>query len=112
MTRKKVYWAISDSGRTGYQMRVATPASEDNEIYSSAFANRSADVLLLWQVGPMAVEGTAIVKWAPYDKEGKTAGETGVVDMSLAGTKAAAFVGTDEHFYVVTTAAKASPSGK
>jgi hypothetical protein len=112
MTRKKVYWAISDSGMTGYQLHVATAANEDNEIYPSAIANRNADVLFLWQVGPMAVEGTATVKWALYNKEGKATGETGLVGTSFAGTKATAFVGTDDNFYIVTTAAKASPSDK
>ncbi len=108
MSRKKVYWAVSDSGVTALRLHVATPANEENEIYPSAIANRNGDVLLLWQVGPMAVKGTATVKWARYDKNGKPTGETGVVGRSFAGTKATAFVGNDDNFYVVTTASKAN----
>jgi len=108
MTRKKVYWAVSDADATGFRLHVATPANEENEIYPSALANRHGDVLLLWQVGPMAVKGTATVKWARYDKDGRPTGEAAVVGKSFAGTKATAFVGTDDNFYVVTTAIKAN----
>ncbi len=52
----------------------------------------------------MAVQGTATVKWARYDKEGRATGETGVIGRSFAGTKATAFVGADDNFYIVTTA--------
>ena len=85
---------------------MATPAREEDEIYPTAVANRRGDVLLVWQVGPMAVKGTATVKWARYDKEGNPTGETGVIGKSFAGTKATAFVGTDDNFYIVTTASK------
>ena len=108
MARKNVYWAMSDSGLTRFRLHVATPANEENEIYPSAIANRNGDVLLLWQVGPMAVKGTATVKWARYDKDGKPTGETGVAGKSFAGTKATAFVGNDNNFYIVTTASKTS----
>ena len=91
---------------TGYRLHVGTPASEEDEIYPSAVANRQGDVLLVWQVGPMAVEGTATVKWARYDKDGKPTGEAGMVGKSFAGTKATAFVGNDDNFYIVTTAQK------
>ena len=105
MSRHTVYWAVSDSGGTGFRLHVATPANEENEIYPSALANRRGEVLFLWQVGPMAVRGTAVLKWARYDEDGLPTGETGVVGKSFAGTKATAFVGTDDNFYIVTTAA-------
>jgi hypothetical protein len=104
MSRKKVYWAISDPGMTGYRLHVGTPAGEDDEIYPTAVANRQGDVLLVWQVGPMAVRGAAIVKWARYDRNGNFTGEAGTVGKSFAGTKATAFVGSDDKFYLVTTA--------
>lgn len=106
MSRKKVYWAISDSEVSAFRLHVATPAHEDNEIYPTAVSNRRGDVLLVWQVGPMAVKGTATVKWARYDQDGKPTGEAGVVGKSFAGTKATAFVGTDDNFYIVTTASQ------
>ena len=106
MTRKKVYWAISDSASPGYRLHASTPASEEDEIYPSAIANRQGDVLFVWQVGPMAVEGTALVKWARYDTQGKPTGEAGMVGTSFAGTKATAFVGNDDNFYIVSTATR------
>jgi hypothetical protein len=106
MTRKKVYWATSDAGMTGYRLHIGTPTSEEDELYPSAIANRKGDVLFVWQVGPMAVKGTATVKWARYDKDGKATGEAGIAGKSFAGTKTTTFVGKDDNFYVVTTAHK------
>jgi hypothetical protein len=108
MNRHRVYWAISDPGVTGYRLHVGTPAGEADELYPSAVANRNGDVLFVWQVGPMAVQGTAIVKWARYDKDGRFTGETGIAGQSFAGTKATAFVGEDDNFYVITTARKSN----
>ena len=108
MTRHRAYWAISDAGMTGYRLHVSTPASEEDEIYPSAVANRNRDVLFVWQVGPMAVKGTATVKWARYDREGNPTGEAGMAGQSFAGTKATAFVGKDDNFYIVTTARQTS----
>lgn len=106
MTRNRVYWAISNADMSGYRLHVGTPTSEEDERYPSAVANRKGDMLLVWQVGPMAVKGTAIVKWARYDKDGQPTGEAGIAGESFAGTKATAFVGQDDNFYVVTTAHK------
>lgn len=106
MSRNRVYWAVADSPGGAFRLHVATPANEKDEIYPTALANRNGDVLLVWQVGPMATKGTATVKWARYDKDGDPTGETGEVGTSFAGTKAAAFVGTDGNFYIVTTAIK------
>jgi hypothetical protein len=54
----------------------------------------------------MAVKGTATVKWARYDEAGTPTGEAGTVGKSFAGTKATAFVGNDDNFYIVITAQK------
>ncbi len=108
MSRNKVYWAVADSPGAAFRLHVPTPTNEENEIYPSAVANRKGQVLLVWQVGPMATKGTANVKWAIYGRDGKPTGQAGDVGKSFAGTKAAAFVGTDDNFYVVTTATKSN----
>lgn len=112
MSRDNVYWAIADSPESAFRLHVATPANEKDEIYPTAIANRKGRVLLVWQVGPMSTRGNAKVKWALYDTEGKSTGEMGDVGMSSAGTKATAFVGTDDDFYIVTTARKDTPTDK
>lgn len=104
MSRHKVYWAMSDQNVSAFQLHVATPAGEDDEIYPVAIANKKGQVLMAWQVGPMSTSGTATVKWAQYGRDGKPTGEAGVVGKSSSGTKAEVFVGTDDEFYIVTTA--------
>ena len=52
----------------------------------------------------MSTEGTATVKWALYRANGEFTGRQGEPGTSFSGTKATAFVGTDDAFYVVTTA--------
>jgi len=101
---KKSYWAISDNPVTSFSLHVATPANEPNELYSTAIANSRGDVLFVWQIGMMAVTGTSTVKWARYTSGGVFTGEQGTIGDSFAGTKATAFVGTDDNFYIVTTA--------
>ena len=104
MSRHRVYWAVSDPHVTDFRLHVPTPAPEDDEIYPTAVVNRAGFVLLTWQVGPMSTTGKATVKWACYDCEGRPTGRQGTVGTTTSGTKATAFVGTDDHFYVVTTA--------
>ena len=104
MTSHKVYWAVSNANITTFNLHVGTRANENDEIYPTAIANRQGDVLFLWQVGPMSVSGTAVVKWERYTTDGKTTGERGTVGTSFSGTKATAFVGADGNFYIVTTA--------
>jgi hypothetical protein len=104
MSRNRVYWAVADSPGDAFRLHASTPANEENEIYPTAVANSRGDVLLVWQVGPMATKGTANVKWARYTGDGKPTGDTGEVGKSFAGTKATAFVGTDDNFYIITTA--------
>jgi len=106
MSRNRVYWSISDQPLTRFDLHVPTPTNENNEIYPTALANRRGQVLLLWQVGPMSVKSTAIVKWATYSIDGKPTGQHGTIGTSFSGTKPTAFVGTDDNFYIVTTAHK------
>ncbi len=102
MSRHRVYWSALDGGR--FTLHVATPANEDDEIYPAAFGDGKGHVLFVWQVGPMAVGRTAIVKWALYRNDGTFTGRQGTLGVSTSGTKATAFLGTDGAFYIVTTA--------
>jgi hypothetical protein len=104
MSRHRVYWSVSDGRGAGFKLHSPTPAPEDDEIYPTAVANRAGLVLLVWQVGPMSTTGRATVKWACYDGEGEPTGQQGTVGTTTSGTKATAFVGTDDNFYIVTTA--------
>ena len=104
MSRHQVYWSVSDDRVTTFTLHVATPTSEKDEIYPSAVANRKGEVLLVWQVGPMSRTGQATVKWACYTLDGRFTGQQGVLGTTTSGTKATAFVGTDDQFYIVTTA--------
>lgn len=102
MSRHRVYWSALDEGR--FTLHVATPANENDEIYPAAFGDGKGHVLMVWQVGPMAVGRTATVKWALYNNDGAFAGKQGTIGVSASGTKATAFPGTDGAFYIVTTA--------
>jgi hypothetical protein len=102
MSRHRVYWSTLDDGR--FTLHVATPAGEDDEIYPAAFSDGKGHVLMVWQVGPMAVGRTATVKWALYGNDGVFTGKQGTIGVSTSGTKATAFAGTDGAFYIVTTA--------
>ncbi|MCU0914309.1 MAG: glycoside hydrolase [Planctomycetes bacterium] len=102
MSRHRVYWSALDDGR--FTLHVPTPAAEDKEIYPAACGNGKGHVLLVWQVGPMAVGRTAVVKWGLYGRDGVFTGKQGTVGVSTSGTKATAFAGTDGVFYIVTTA--------
>ncbi len=102
MSRHRIYWSALDDGR--FTLHVATPANENDEIYPAAVGDGKGHVLLVWQVGPMAVGRQATVKWALYGNDGAFSGKQGTVGTSTSGTKATAFVGTDGAFYLVTTA--------
>jgi len=64
MSRHRVYWSALDEGR--FKLHVATPANENDEIYPAALGDDKGHVLMVWQVGPMAVGRQATVKWAMY----------------------------------------------
>jgi len=102
MSRHHVYWSILEDGQ--FKLHVATPAQENDEIYPGAFGNGKGQVLLVWQVGPMAVGHWAMVKWALYNYYGQFTGEQGTIGVSTSGTKATAFVNKDGVFHIVTTA--------
>jgi hypothetical protein len=104
MSEHKVYWSISTAKRDKFLLHVATPANEKDEIYPCAVANRAGQVLFLWQVGPMSTSGTATVKWALYAADGRLTGWQGTIGQSYSGTKPTAFLGTDDGFYILTSA--------
>jgi hypothetical protein len=101
MSRNHVYWAISDSIGSVFTRHIPTPSNELNEIYPAAIANKSGQVLFVWQVGPMSISGTATVKWALYNSDGTFTGQQGTLGKMFSGTKATVFVGTDDKFYIV-----------
>jgi hypothetical protein len=104
MTEHKVYWSLSTPALDKFELHIPTPASEPDEIYPTAIANKAGQVLLLWQVGPMSTRDTATVKWATYTLEGQPTGEKATIGKSYSGTKPTAFVGADDAFYILTTA--------
>jgi hypothetical protein len=104
MSKHRVYWSVLDPGADAFRLHVSTPQPQEDEIYPDAVMNGKGEVLMVWQVGPMAVDKTAEVKWAVYAGDGRPTGEQGDLGTSTSGTKATAFVGADGRFYVVTTA--------
>ncbi len=104
MSNSHVYWAVSDTGATAFMQHVATPLNEANEIFPSALENHAGQVLFLWQVGPMSVYDSATVKWAVYNANGTFTGLQGTAGRTFSGTKATAFVGTDDNFYIIVNA--------
>ena len=106
MSNDRVYWSHADADLTTFTLHVATPSPTAQEIFPTAVANGSGHVLLLWQIGPMSVSSTAVVHWALYTEAGAFTGRQDDLGTSFSGTKATAFVGNDDNFYVVTTASK------
>lgn len=109
MSRHRVYWSVWDRARGGFRLHVPTPDGEEDEIYPTAVANRKGEVLLVWQVGPMSTAGTARVKWAVYSRDARFVLRQGTLGTSFSGTKATAFVGSDDRFRIVTTARPDGP---
>jgi len=101
MSNDHVYWAISDSGLNTFTQHVATPLQENDELFPTAIENNAGLVLFLWQVGPMSINDSSIVKWAVYNASGSFTGQQGTVGKTFSGTKATAYVGTDDNFYIV-----------
>ena len=101
----RVYWAAWSG--SAFSAPVPTPRGDDDARYPTAVANAAGDVLLVWQVGPMAVEGTAQVKYALYDYNGTSLGPAATVGTTFAGTKATAWVARDDSFFVMTSALEA-----
>jgi len=62
----------------------------------------------VWNVGPMAVEGNATVKWACYAPGSSEAAQSGALGESFAGTRATALdLGDHGGLLVITTAVAA-----
>jgi len=104
-----VYWNMRDGGSSGassaFSSPVPTPRNEANERYPTAVGTKSQDVVMVWNVGPMAVSGTAEVKWACWAKGNTTAAQGGLLGTSFAGTKATALAVGNDQFMILTTAA-------
>jgi hypothetical protein len=101
MSNNHVYWAISDPSMNAFTLHISTPSNEQDEIFPTAIPNHSSQVLFLWQVGPMSVSDSAVVKWAIYNTDGSFTGVQGVAGKTSSGTKSTAFVGTDNNFYII-----------
>ena len=101
MSNYRCYWAISDSATTAFSLHIPTPANDSNARYPTAIANDAGKVLFVWQVGPLSITDSATVKWALYNINGPFTGQQGIVGRTSSGTKATAFVGTDDNFYIV-----------
>jgi len=100
-----VFWSALRGG--ALSAPVGTPPGAGagrDERYPTAVA-AGGRVLMVWQVGPMAVEGTASVRWAVYDAAtGAFSGDAGVVGTTFAGTKATAWASGGE-FFIMWSAA-------
>ena len=102
----RVFWSGWDPAAGAFSPPVGTPGGgAGNERYPTAvLAPALGQVLMVWNVGPMAVSGTAEVRWAAYFANGTFSGRAGSLGTSFAGTKATAWVGADGGFSVMTTA--------
>lgn len=96
-----VFWA-GWSGTAWTTGAVPTPRGDTNARYPTAVANAAGDVLLVWQVGPMAVAGTAAVKYALYSAAGEPQGAEVTLGSTFAGTKATAWARGGD-FFVMTS---------
>ena len=104
MAENKVYWSRRRAGEGAFALHVATPANEKDEMYPCAVSNGKGEVLMVWQVGPMAVGKKAAVKWALYSSDGTYSGKSGELGISTSGTKATAFALASGDFRIVTSA--------
>lgn len=114
MSKHKVYWSTLPAGASAgtgagagagaFQLHVATPANQEDEIYPTAVPNGRGDVLFLWQVGPMATDKQATVHWALYKQDGTYTGRTQQLGTTTSGTKPTAFATPDGAFHILTTA--------
>jgi hypothetical protein len=96
-----VFWA-GWSGSAWTTAAVPTPRGDTNARYPTAVANAAGDVLFVWQVGPMAVSGSARVKYALYSAAGAPQGGDVDVGATFAGTKATAWA-RGNAFFVMTS---------
>lgn len=107
-----VYFSQLAPGSAAFAGHVPTPLHEANERYPTAVASPDGDVVLVWNVGPMAVSGDAAVKWACYAPGNATAAQSGTLGRSFAGTKATALSLGDHGGLLVITSAGGTPTGR
>lgn len=100
-----VFWSGRGAATGELSPPVGTPSGAgSSERYPTAVHSpQLRQVLMVWNVGPMAVAGTAEVLWALYGEDGSPAG-AGSLGTSFAGTKATAWVNGAGDFFVMTTA--------
>ena len=103
-SKHQVYWSTLAAGAEAFTLHVATPTQGPDEIYPCAVSNGRGEVLMLWQVGPMAVGQKARVHWAMYQADGTYTGRTAELGVTTSGTKATAFADAKGDFHVLTTA--------
>jgi hypothetical protein len=100
-----VYWVSRAARAVNFSRPVGTPLSEANERYPTAVASPRGDVVMVYNVGPMAVSGDAAVKYACYAEGNSTASQAGILGRSFAGTKATALaLGSEGPLLIITTA--------
>lgn len=100
-----VYWTSRAGNSSSFSDPVSTPEKEANERYPTAVASRQGDIVMVYNVGPMAVSGVSAVKYACYSPNNSTAIQTGRLGNSFAGTKATAIaLGGEGPLLIITTA--------
>ena len=99
----RVFWSSVRGDAVGPPVGTPAGAAASNERYPTAVALSGA-VLMVWNVGPMAVSGTAVVHWALYDAATGAITESGSLGTSFAGTKATVWARQGKGFFVMTTA--------
>lgn len=99
-----VHWTAYDPATGRWTPPVGTPSGEGNERYATAVASPAGEVLMVWNVGPMAVTGTALVKYAIYGLADGAVRASGTLGTSFAGTKTTAWLDLDGSFVIMTTA--------
>jgi len=107
----QVFWSGRSAATGGFSPPVGTPPAcssgggGGNERYPTALHSAQLQqVLMVWNVGPMAVSGTAQVQWATFGEDGRPTGECGTLGTSFAGTRATAWVDAAGAFSIMTTA--------
>lgn len=100
-----VFFTSRPSGTQTFSQPIGTPRKEANERYPTAVTSRQGDIVMVYNVGPMAVSGDSAVKYACYAPGNSTASQSGVLGRSFAGTKATAIaLGGEGPLLILTTA--------
>jgi hypothetical protein len=94
MSRKHAYWTITKKKENTFLPRITTPEDAGNQNHPTIVTNRKGEVLLLWQQN-------ADVFWARYDETGRLKGQSVQAGTLNTRSKATAFAGHDNRFYVI-----------